>query len=61
MNVKFAIDLGHHFGVDEDQDQEGIDRTLLCKPETQTNTADVNFIECVNQRLSNDVIIPGRR
>jgi hypothetical protein len=44
VNVEFAIELVHTPGVEEDQKDKGIYRSLLCKPEPKFVATQANAI-----------------
>ena len=55
MNIKLLVDSVHAPGVEEDQRNENVNRTLLGEPETQFEAADANLVQLLDQQYAEAV------
>jgi hypothetical protein len=44
------IEAIHQVDIDENQRDKNINRSLLCEPEAETKTANLNFVEIVHKQ-----------
>jgi hypothetical protein len=44
------IEAIHQVDIDENQRNKNINRSLLCEPEAETKTANLNFVEIVHKQ-----------
>ena len=49
------IEMVHAPGVEEDQGNEDVDRSLLCEPEAELEAAEANGIELLDQQDAESV------
>lgn len=50
VNVELEIHLVHTPGVEKDQEDKDVDRTLLCKPESQLESAKPYAIQLIDEQ-----------
>lgn len=55
VNVELPVQFVHSPSIKEDQYNEYVNRSLLGKPEPQSETADANRVELVNQQNAESV------
>jgi hypothetical protein len=49
LDAVFAVESTHHHGIDQDQNEKDVNRTLLGEPKTKGEAAEVKLIERLDE------------